>query len=408
MVESSPIIVGEANPTERLYLAVLTYFSTLMEIEMPVNRLIYLTTALWLVGCSSALWAQKDSVTQPPAKDAATVDPFPDLTVPPNANAQQLAQLLTAAKTARPSNPNQYQAMQTAIRDASKQLMKLLEGKKDSPEYQQAELDAITSSVALMTYFGEDAKQKTLEQVHAFLNSRKELSLQDLQTGMLTAAMLELQPDKTPARDTYKLMYDLLEKDEREEMQSLRINLQASIRRLELLGNKLDLDTKTIDGKPIKIDDFADKFVIVDFFATWCEPCLAEIPRVRKQFAKYQAKGLAVIGISIDEDAEQLEKFLKGAELPWPIIHDNHEDPLERLQMKYGISHLPTVLLLNKEGTVVSLAARGAELERLMQMLFEAPTPAAPAPPTPGESAAGKAPAKQDTESRIEKENAKK
>lgn len=408
MVESSPVKVGEANPTERSQLAVLTYFSTLMEIEMPVNRLIFLAVALWLVGCSAALWAQKDSETQPAAKDAAAANPFPDLTIPPNANAQQLAQLLAAAKTARPSNPNQYQAMQTAIRDASKQLMKILGGSKDSPEYQQAELDSITSSVALMTYFGEDAKKKTLDQVHEFLSSRKELSLQDVQTGMLTAAMLELQPDKTPARDTYKLMYDLLEKDEREEMQSLRINLQASIRRLELLGNKLELDTKTIDGRPIKIDDFAGKFVIVDFFATWCEACLAEIPRVQKQYAKYQQKGLEVIGISIDEDAEQLAKFLKGAELPWPIIHDNHEDPLQRLQMKYGISHLPTVLLLNKEGTVVSLAARGTELERLMQMLFEAPTPAAPAPPTPGESAAGNTPAKQKANSRVEKENAPK
>jgi peroxiredoxin len=398
---------------------------------MLVNRLIPLALGLWLVSLSSDLLAQ-DSQTRPATKNAPAADgtdaagpteqataatqapaannsgaeasnPFPELTIPPNANSQQLTQLLTTAKTARPSNPQQYQAMQTAIRDASKQLMKSLEGKKDSPEYQQAELDTITSSVALMTYFGEDAKKKTLEQVHAFLNSRKELSLQDVQTGMLTAAMLELQPEKAPARDTYKLMYDLLEKDEREEMQSLRINLQASIRRLELLGNKFELEAMTIEGKPIKTDDLAGKFVVVDFFATWCEPCLAEIPRVQKQYAKYQAKGLEVIGISIDEDADSLEKFLKRAELPWPIIHDNHQDPLQRLQMKYGISQLPTVLLLNKEGTVVSLAARGAELERLMQMLFEAPTPAAPPPPPPGEP-----PVETKAESRIEKEAAQK
>ncbi len=375
---------------------------------MLVNRITSLALVLWLVACSSALLAQQDAETQPATKNAASPVAFPELTIPPSANTEQLAQFLTTAKTARPSNPQQYQAMQTAIRDASKQLMKLLEGKKDSPEYQQAELDTITSSVALMTYFGEDAKKKTLEQVHAFLNSRKELSLQDVQTGMLTAAMLELQPDKTPARDTYKLMYDLLEKDEREEMQSLRINLQASIRRLELLGNKLELDTSTIQGKPIKIEDFAGKFVIVDFFATWCEPCLAEIPRVQKQYAKYQAKGLEVIGISIDEDAEQLEKFLERAQLPWPIIHDNHENPLQRLQMKYGISQLPTVLLLNKEGTVVSLAARGAELERLMQMLFEAPTPAAPPPPSPGESPVDESAAEPKAESRVEKEAARK
>ncbi len=375
------------------------------------------TLFLWLLGCSSAVWAQSPATdktdqsasataepaeTLAPATTAPQPDQFPDLTIPTGADAKQLEALVTKAKAAQPRNPHQYQAMQTAIRDASKQLIKLLESDKGTPRYQQAELDTISSAVALMTYFGEDAKQKTLDQVHEFLKGRKELSLQDIQTGMMAAAMLELQPDKQPARKTYQLIHDLLEKDEREEMQSLRLNLQASIRRLDLLGSKFELVAQTLSGDSINIDDFAGKFVIVDFFATWCEPCLSEVPRLQKQYAKYQSKGLEVIGISIDADAEGLEKYLKRAELPWPIIHDNHKDPLERLQMRFGISALPTVLLLNKEGTVVSLEARGAELDRLMQMLFEAPTPADPPPPPPGEP-----PVQQATEpakSRVESE----
>lgn len=320
-----------------------------------------------------------------PASAAPQQPPFPDLTVPAGATLEQLEKLLKQAKQARPANPLQYQAMQTAIRDASKEVQKLLAGNDQDPRFKQAELDTISSSVALMTYFGEDAKQKTLEQMHQFLKSREELALQDVQTGVLAAAMLELQPNKKPARDTYQLLYDLLEKDEREEMQSLRLNLAASMRRLDLLGNKFDLAAVTRDGKELKIDDFAGKFVLVDFFATWCEPCLAEVPRLQKHYAKYQAKGLEVIGISLDADEASLQRYLDRVKLPWPIIHDNAEDPLERIQMKFGVSHLPTVLLLNKEGTVVSLEARGAELDRLMQILFETPTPAAPPPPPAGE-----------------------
>jgi peroxiredoxin len=360
-----------------------------------------LATALWVcwlvsaanvtgqnaAGQEAASQESSTGAASPQAQAPPPTDPveFPDLTVPKNASQAQLDKLLTTAKAARPRNPQQYQAMQTAIRDAAKQLLVLLAKEPESARFKQAEMDAISSSVALMTYFGEDAKQKTLEQVHEFLKSRETLSLQDIQTGMMAGAMLELQPNKHPARDTYQLLSDLLEKDEREEMQSLRLNLQASIRRLDLLGNKFELEAEAMDGRAIKIDDLAGKFVIIDFFATWCEPCLSEIPRLQKHFAKYQAQGLEVIGISLDAESEGLEKYLARAQLPWPIIHDNHEDPLQRLQMKFGVSHLPTVLLLNKEGTVVSLEARGGELDRLMQMLFEAPTPAAPPPAPPGE-----------------------
>ncbi len=356
---------------------------------------------------SSATGAQESAVaplsaSQAPSTQASNAKApehsFPDLSIPPNADEKTLDEIVTRAKSARPHTPQEYQAMQTALRDASKQLMSLLKGKEHVPRYQQAELDAISGAVALMTYFGEDAKKKTLEQVHAFLKARKKLSMPDIQTGMLAAAMLELQPDKQPAHDTYKLLDELLEKDEREEMQSLRLNLQAAIRRLGLLGNKFELDIESLDGSRVKIDDLAGKYVVVDFFATWCEPCLAEVPRIQKHYAKYKDKGLAVIGISLDENTKSLKAYLERAQLPWPVIHDDAADELDRLQMKFGISQLPTVLLLNKEGTVVSLEARGAELDRLVQMLFEAPTPAPPQQTAPVAQ-----PAASTTDSRLDR-----
>lgn len=327
--------------------------------------------------CLSA-YAQEPPAQPKGAPPAAQSD-FPDLTIPDSADLEGLGKIIKRAKAAKPSSPQQYQAMQTAIRDASRKTLKLLKGKEDTNEYRQAELDTISSSVLLMTFFGEDAKKRTLEQVHDFLKKRETLSMQDVQTGMMAAAMLELQPNKRPAKETYELIDELLKEDEREDMQALRINLKANVRRLELLGNKFELVAETIQGKTIGIDDFEGKFVIVDFFATWCQPCLSEVPRLRKHYEKYQKKGLAVLGISLDQDEKQLNKYLADAKLPWPIIHDQNDDPMKTLQMQFGVSQLPTVLLLNKEGTVVSLEARGAELDRLMEMLFEAPTPA-PAP----------------------------
>lgn len=350
----------------------------------------------------STLWAQEPPQTPaaptpaevPAPAEVPEVPPLPDLTIPENATIAQLKQVIETAKSINPRSPEQYKAMQTAIRDASRKLLPLLQGKEGTPDHQQAEMDTITSSVTLMTYFSEKQQQEVLEQLHEFLKSRKTLSLQDVQTGMLAAAMLELQPNKRPSRDTYELLDTLLEEDEREEMQSLRVNLQAAVRRLDLLGSKFEFEGVAIDGSTINIDDYAGKFVVIDFFATWCEPCLSEIPRLERHYAKYREKGLEIIGISLDADKDQLKKFLGDAKLPWPIFHDDAENPLDRIQLKFGVSSLPTVLLLNKEGTVVSLEARGAELDRLVQMLFEAPTPAAPKleqPATASEKNADKA-----------------
>ncbi len=348
-----------------------------------------LLVAVWLFAASSAA-AQDNRSPQPPqeaddATVAATSDPaspppaaLPDLSFPPDADLQTLSQVITRAKAATPQSLEQYKTMMTAIRDAARAQLKLLADRKESAEYRQAELESITASVALSTYFSEKEQQELIEQVHRFLKGRKPLSLADVQTGMMAAAMLELQPDKQPARATYELLDELLEEDERPEMQSLRLNLQAAVRRLDLLGAKLELQAQTLDGQQIRIADYAGKFVLVDFFATWCEPCLAEIPRLQKYYQKYGERGLEVIGISLDADAEALGEYLTQANLPWPVVHDNAEDPLQRIQMQLGISSLPTVLLLNKEGTVVSLEASGAELDRLMQMLFESPTPAPP------------------------------
>lgn len=352
-------------------------------------RLLLLSLSLGFLGwMTSSIALSQDppapaTESQDPPASPPDIPPLPDLTIPANADSKFLLKLIATAKAIKPQSGEQFKAMQTAIRDASRQLIKVTKADKVSAEYRQAEIDVIASSVSLMTYFSEKEQSEVVTQIHEFLKGRAELSMQDVQTGMFTAAMLELQPNKKPSRDTYQLMDELLKEDEREEMQSLRINLQAAVRRLDLLGNKFDLKAMALGDKSIDIDDYAGKFVVVDFFATWCEPCLAEIPRLARHYEKYRGKGLEIIGISLDGEADALQQFLDREKLPWPIIHDNAENISERIQMKFGVSSLPTVLLLNKEGTVVSLEARGSELDRLMQMLFEAPTPAAPNPNAP-------------------------
>ncbi len=330
-------------------------------------------TALLSLSCQA-----QDS---PRTKDENAAAGLPDPAIPDNATAATLESIVARAKQVDPTRLDfeQYQMMQTAIRDASKRLLKLMKGNERSWRYKEAELDVITSSVNLMANAGEEARKKTVEQVQTFLKSREQLSLQDVQTGFVAAQMFELQPFKKPARDTYQLLDDLLKDDPRDDMQSFRINLQAAVRRLDLLGNPLELRAQSIEGRPIRIEQYAGKFVLLSFFDTRYE--VRETSRIKRYYEKYHSKGLEVVGIGLDPEPQTIRRFVASQEITWPIIHDNDPNPLMQLRLKFGISKFPSAFLLNKEGTVVSLEAHGSELDRLMQMLFETPTRAAP-PPT--------------------------
>lgn len=142
-------------------------------------------------------------------------------------------------------------------------------------------------------------------------------------------------------------------------------------RRLGAVGKELDIKGKTLDGKQVDLAKLKGKVVLVDFWATWCGPCRAEIPNIRKMYDKYNKKGFEVIGVSLDEDKDKLDEFLKEEKLPWPSIHDQAAAEGDRLAELYGVMSIPQALLVDQQGKVVALEARGPELGRLLARLID-------------------------------------
>jgi thiol-disulfide isomerase/thioredoxin len=127
-----------------------------------------------------------------------------------------------------------------------------------------------------------------------------------------------------------------------------------------------------LNGQPFDQKSLAGKVVLVDFWATWCGPCVAEIPNVLEQYEKYHAKGFEVIGISLDQDRGALEKFVADQKVPWPILFEESEGDgwQHPLATYYGISGIPTVILLGRDGNVITLNARGERLGEELAKLF--------------------------------------
>lgn len=141
----------------------------------------------------------------------------------------------------------------------------------------------------------------------------------------------------------------------------------GTARRLNLPGNFMELSGVTADGSEFDWKSYRGKFVLIDFWASWCGPCRAEIPNVKKNLEEYGSKGFAVVGINIDRTRAEYETYMEEAQLPWQnIMPDENGD--SAMANYYAITGIPTVILVDREGKVVSLQARGPELGRLLEM----------------------------------------
>ena len=111
-----------------------------------------------------------------------------------------------------------------------------------------------------------------------------------------------------------------------------------------------DFTRKSLDGKTIRLSDYRGKVVLLNFWATWCGPCIAEIPRFSGWQTKYGPQGLQVIGISMDDDVAPVQKFNRKHQLTYPIVMGD-----EHLGELYGgVLGLPITYLIGPDGKIIA------------------------------------------------------
>jgi len=302
------------------------------------------------------------------------------------AGADKLLALEPDAKQASLAYQVKILALQRLVRfsepKAAEQLEALVAGLRRDPREQVA---VVGWQTFLTPYFqawqnlSDEDKQAFVDEILAEVK-RATLKPLHVELVQVVAQQIEMRdPDLT--KDLVNRALQLFKTSNDGQIQEAAERMAGMARRLSLPGNKMELSGTLLDGGEFDWDSYRGKVVLVDFWATWCPPCIAELPNVLAMYEAYHDRGFDVVGVSLDESKEQVESFIEENGVPWATLFPS--DPEQRewrhpIADYYGISAIPTAILVDQKGQVVEMTARDAVLRTKLKELLgdpDAPLP---------------------------------
>ncbi|HEY5909176.1 MAG TPA: TlpA disulfide reductase family protein [Verrucomicrobiae bacterium] len=240
-----------------------------------------------------------------------------------------------------------------------------------------AELKAAVDAVRVKIVNGKKSEADLADQLKQFdtiLANHKDEKTDDVAQVLLMKAMVYIQvldqpdkgialvqqlksgfPDTKQGKDADKILENIKQQTEAKKVRSTLVE-GASFPNFE---------EEDLEGKALSVSGYKGKVLLIDFWATWCGPCVRELPNVLKAYEARHKDGFEIIGISLDEDKGKLEKFLKEKNMPWQQYFDG-KGWGNKLAVKFGVNSIPATYLLDREGKIIGKDLRGRALDEAL------------------------------------------
>ncbi len=247
------------------------------------------------------------------------------------------------------ASQDEYQKYTALVQDLTDQQRDLYK------QYREAVKNSDTAKMAVLKKKGEQLDEQKNEKIKAFIraNPQSFVSLRQLQ-GLTYSSSYE-QLNK---------LFTALDTSVQNSMPGKKFSERLVIMEKTSIGKPaLDFTQNNVAGNPVSLSDFKGKYVLVDFWASWCGPCRAENPNVVKAYNQYKDKGFTVLGVSLDEDAKKWKAAIKEDKLAWTQVSDLKGWKNEVAQI-YGVHAIPANWLIDPNGMIIGHNLRGAALEK--------------------------------------------
>jgi peroxiredoxin len=173
--------------------------------------------------------------------------------------------------------------------------------------------------------------------------------------------------------ENIKEIYNLLPAHTKQHPKVSQVMKQIKSKELIQPGKQApDFTLKTVEGKELSLSDLRGKIVLIDFWASWCKPCRASFPHMKDLYQKYHSKGFEILGVTNDKNRNAWLKAIKTDELPWLNVEDEFPGggQMAKTVVLYGVEFLPTTILIDRDGKIVTKKLHGKALDIELKKIF--------------------------------------